>query len=65
MTHRQQTIANAFREALAIRSMQLEAQSASARILAHGAADRAEMDELARLCDVPTIILRAELSVAS
>jgi len=61
MTHRQQTIANDFREALAIRALQIDAQARTSRLLAHGAADADELRTLARMCDVPAHVLRADM----
>lgn len=75
MTLRQQQIANELGDANAsraaalrhasiasdYRAMQIETQARSARILAHGATDADEMRTLARLCDVPTTVLRHDL----
>ena len=44
------------------RSMQLDAQYRSSVILAHGAADRAELDALARMCDVPRNVLSFDVA---
>ena len=43
------------------RAMQLDAQYRSSVILAHGAADRDELQTLARLCDVPRNVLAFEV----
>lgn len=39
-------------------------QARASRILTHGAADRSELDELARMCDVPTHVLCHQLGDA-
>jgi len=76
MTHRQQTIANELCDARAsraiasrhaeehdLRALFLDAQARTSRLLAHGAADADELRTLARMCDVPAHVLRADMIV--
>lgn len=48
-----------------LRALYVHAQYTASRILAHGASDRAEVDALARMCDVPTHVVRLAISDAA
>jgi len=51
----------ASRTASDFRDLYIDAQARTSRLLAHGAADADELRTLARMCDVPAHVLRADM----
>lgn len=49
-------------DAQSTRAAYLTFQESTSRILAHGASDRAELELLARLCDVPVHVLAFDVT---